>query len=316
MAHGHHGHGHDGAHGHAHPHGINPGGGAGPALALGIALNVAFVIAEAVAGVLSRSTSLLADAAHNLSDVLGLVVAWVAIRLATARPTPRRTYGLRRGTILAALANAILLLVAVGGVLWESIRRLGSPPEVDASAIIVVAALGVVVNGASAALLVRSQSKDANVRGAFLHLAADAAVSAAVVAGGIAIAATGWRWLDPLISLVVCVVVLGGTFGLLRESMDLALDAVPRHVDPDAVLAYLRSLPAVREVHDLHIWSMSTTEVALTVHLVMPWNECPPGFLGRVERELGDRYGIQHATVQIEPDHDDTRCSRADGGAV
>ncbi len=286
-------------------------GGKGRAFAIGVALNLGFVVIEAIYGVIAHSMALMADAAHNLSDVLGLLLAWGAAALAQRTPSLRRTYGLRRSTILAALANTILLLVAVGGVAWEAVRRLRAPAEVQGWTVLTVAAIGVVINGASAMLFMRDRHSDANVRGAFLHLAADAGVSLGVVLGGIAIIKTGWSTIDPLVSLGVSVVILFGTWGLLRDAVNLALDAVPPHIDPDAIRKYLASLPGVVAVHDLHVWAMSTTEAALTVHLVMPWPDCAPAFLQTLPVELHERFQIDHVTVQLEPNDPDQGCKQA-----
>lgn len=294
------GHNHD--HGHTrHAHVPPAADSAGRAFAVGVALNTIFVAIEAGWGLWAGSVALLADAAHNLSDVLGLLLAWGAMVLARRAPSPRRTYGLRRSTILAALGNAALLLFAVGAVAWEAVGRLRHPGPVAGKVVLVVAAVGVFINGASALLFLRGGRGDANLRGAFLHLATDAGVSVGVVIAG----ALMWRgvgpWIDPLASLLVSVVVLVGTVGLLRDALDLALDAVPRRLELKAVRAYLLGLPDVRDVHDLHIWSLSTTEVAMTAHLVMPWSTCPPAFLRELEGQLRARFGIDHATVQIEP---------------
>jgi cobalt-zinc-cadmium efflux system protein len=299
-AHSEHEHGHE--HTHRHRHGTLSGAALTKAFGIGLILNFAFVVIESAAGVFADSTALLADAAHNLSDVLGLLLAWGATRLAAQRPTLQRTYGLRRSTILAALANALLVLVVLGGVVWEAVGRLRVPPAVDGWIVIGVAGAGVAVNGLSAAVLARGRAQDANVRMAYLHLAADAAVSLGVVVSGVVLTFTGWWWLDPATSLAVSLAVMVGTWGLLREAIDLSLDAVPRKIDAEAVLSFLGGQPGVRHVHDLHIWSMSTTEVALTAHLVMPWSECPPEFLRRLEHDLRARFGIHHATVQIEPE--------------
>ena len=287
----------------------------GRAFLVGIALNLAFVVTESVFGVLAHSTALLADAAHNLSDVLGLAMAWGAATLARRAPSNLHTYGFRRSTVLAALANAVLLLAAVGAVTWEAIGRLRAPGEPHSGTMMWVAAVGVVVNGASALLFLRGRKSDVNVRGAFLHLAADAAVSAGVVVAGALLWKTGWRWLDPATSLVISGVVLLGTWGLLRDALHLAMDGVPRSVEIEQVRSYLLALPDVEAVHDLHIWAMSTTEIALTAHLVMPWSDCPPPFLAGLEHELDEHFGIAHATVQIEPSGA-TACARNQAGAV
>lgn len=270
------------------------------AFLFGIALNVGFVVVESVAGILAHSTALLADAAHNFGDVLGLVMAWGAFTLARRVPSDLHTYGFRRSTILAALANAVLLLAAVGAVAWEAIRNLRTPAAPDGVTMVWVAAIGVLINAVSALGFLKSKESDSNVRGAFLHLVADAAVSAGVVVAGLVVWKTGWLWVDPLTSLLVSAVVLIGTWGLLRDALHLSLDGVPRNIELDQVRSFLSSLPKVEAVHDLHVWAMSTTEVALTAHLVMPWSECPPAFLAGLEHELEDRFGIAHVTVQIE----------------
>ena len=284
---------HDHAH-HARPDKMNA------AFAIGIALNVLFVIIGAVAGVIAHSTALLADAAHNLGDVLGLAMAWGAAALARRSPTARRTYGLRRTTILAALANGGLVLFAIGGVAWEAIHRLGDAHAVDGGVVAVVAAIGVVINVAAAMLFAKGRERDMNLRGAFLHLMADAAVSAGVVVAGVIVWRTGAVWIDPVTSLAVSVIILYGTWQLVREAMNLLLDAVPAHIDPAAVEQFLRGLRDVREVHDLHVWSMSTTEVALTAHLVLPWPAAAPEFLATIGHDLEHRFGIHHITLQFE----------------
>lgn len=271
------------------------------AFAIGMVLNIAFVIIGVVAGVIAHSTALLADAAHNLGDVLGLGMAWGATVLARRARTARRTYGLRRTTILAALANGGLVLFAVGGVAWEAIQRIGSPPEVHGSIVAIVAAIGVVINTCAALLFAKGRAEDMNVRGAFLHLVADAAVSAGVVVSGVVVWQTGRMWIDPATSLVVSVVILIGTWKLVREALDLLLDAVPAHVDAHAVEQYLATVPGVTGVHDLHIWSMSTTEVALTAHLIVPWETCSPTLLRDTVAEIERRFRIGHVTIQLEP---------------
>ncbi|MGI8978303.1 MAG: cation diffusion facilitator family transporter [Pirellulaceae bacterium] len=282
---------------HDHQHGRRE---YGRVFAVGVVLNGLFVLLEAGCGIYVQSLALLADAGHNLSDVLGLLLAWGAMTLARRRPTARRTYGLRRTTIIAALANAVLLLVAVGAISWEAIRRFADPQPAHEAVIIGVAAAGIVVNTVTALLFLRGSHHDVNVRGAFLHMAADAAVSLGVVIAGIAIYFTHWLWIDPAISLMIAVVILVSTWGLLRESLDLALDAVPKGIEPRKVEDYLATLPGVREVHDLHIWGLSTTEAALTAHLVMPETPYEDALLLQITRELHDRFGIEHATLQVE----------------
>lgn len=282
---------------------------------MGIVLNVGFVGLETAYGVIAQSTALLADAAHNLSDVLGLAMAWGASTLARRAPSALHTYGLRRSTVLAALANAVLLVAAVGAVAWEAIGRFRVPSAPEGTTMMGVAVAGVVVNGVSALLFHKGSKSDMNARGAFLHLAADAAVSAGVVLAGLIVWRTGWTWVDPLTSLVVSGVVLFGTWSLLREALHLAMDGVPKSVELEKVRAYLASLPRVESVHDLHVWAMSTTEIALTAHLVMPWGDCAPSFLAGLEHELEERFGITHVTVQIEP-ADAGPCARSAEGAV
>ncbi|MFO0997938.1 MAG: cation diffusion facilitator family transporter [Alphaproteobacteria bacterium] len=300
RAHAHHGaHGH--AHGHAHDHAHAPAE-YGRAFALGIALNTAFVVVEAVFGVLSNSVALLADAGHNLSDVLTLAIAWVGSSLAKRAPSGRFTYGFRSTSILAALFNAVVLMVAVGGIAWEAARRLASPEPVVETTVIVVAAIGIAINGATALLFAKGRASDINIRGAFLHMAADAAISAGVVVAGIIILVTGWLWLDPAASLVISLVIVVGTWALLRDSVAMSLDAVPAGIDPASVRAFLDQVPGVASVHDLHIWPMSTTETALTAHLVMPAGHPADDVLAEIAHQLHDRHGIAHATIQVETD--------------
>ena len=283
----------------------------GRAFAIGIVLNLGFVVIEVGYGIFANSLALLADAGHNFSDVLCLLFAWGAATLAKRTPTPRFTYGLRGSTILAALGNAMLLLVAMGGIIWESIRRLSDPSPVQGMIVIGVALAGVVINTATALLFMRGRHDDLNVRGAYLHMASDAAVSVGVVLAGVAILYTGWLWLDPVVSLVIAAIVLIGTWGLLRESVQLALHAVPPGVDPVAVRKHLGGLPGVEEVHDLHIWGMSTTETAMTAHLVMPGGHPGDEFLQATCREIEKRFRICHATFQIETATADSPCALA-----
>jgi cobalt-zinc-cadmium efflux system protein len=305
MGHEHHDHGH-------HHHDVAA---SSRAFAVGVVLNLAFVVVSVVAGIRAHSTALLADAAHNLGDVLGLAMAWGATVLAQRQRTARRTYGLKRSTIVAALVNAMIILFAVGGVSWEAVQRLTTPHSVDGGIVAVVAAIGVAINGIAAMLFAKGRDRDLNVRGAFLHLVADAAVSAGVVISGVIVWRTGWSWIDPIASLGVSIVILIGTLRLLREAADLLLDAVPLHIDPDAVSSYLAALPEVCDVHDLHIWSMSTTEVAMTAHLVVPWAKWSPQRLRDVAPEIEHRFGIGHVTIQLEPD-DQAECRHAIEGAV
>lgn len=270
------------------------------AFAIGVALNIGFVITEVVFGKLAHSLALLADAGHNLSDVLGLLLAWGASYLAKRRPTQRRTYGLRRASILAALFNAVLLLIAVGAIAWEAIGRLVNTAPVSGGTVIVVAAVGVAVNTITALLFMSGRQHDLNIRGAFLHMAADAMVSLGVVAAGIIIGMTGWTWVDPAISLLIAAVITVGTWGLLQQSINLSMDAVPEGIELPSVRAFLAGLPGVVEVHDLHIWGMSTTETALTVHLVKADAAVDDDWLAWVGRQLHDRFKIEHATIQVE----------------
>jgi cobalt-zinc-cadmium efflux system protein len=298
----------------AHDH-SNEGHHHGPAsynaaFAVGVSLNLLFVAIEAIYGLLAHSLALLADAGHNLSDVLGLLLAWGAIFLSRKQPSPRWTYGLRRSSILAALANAILLLVAVGAIAWEAVRRFGAPAPVAGGTVMAVAAVGIVVNGVTAALFVSGRKRDMNIEGAFLHMAADAVVSVGVVGAGAAINRTGWLWVDPAVSLLIVAVITWGTGGLLWRSLALATDAVPVGIDPSAVREYLLSLPGVTAIHDLHIWGMSTTEAALTAHLVMPAGNINDAFLIDLAKSLHDRHGIEHTTVQIERGEAGVSCPR------
>lgn len=315
-----HGHEHGHEHGHGHAHGHGHGHSHGPtdrqAFVVSIILNVMCTLLAVAGGLWAHSMALLSDAMHNLSDVLGLGLAWGAAHLARKQPSLRRTYGLRSTTILAALANAVLLLVVVGGVAWEAILRLSDPQPVQGKLVLVIAAVGVFTNGISALMFLAKRKGDANMRGAFLHLAADAGVSLGVAVTGALLWATGWTWLDPVVSLIVSATILLSAWSLLRESLELALDAVPDHIDPEAVRRYLAELPGVTEVHDLHIWAMSTTETALTAHLVMPVNSCAAHFLGSVCKELHQRFRIDHPTLQVEPADAPDRCRQAAEEAV
>jgi len=300
-----HAHGHDHSHGHSHDHSHGHAGHGhapdsfGAAFAIGAALNTAFVIAELVFGYAANSLALISDAVHNLSDVVALLLAWGATWLAQRRPTERHTYGYRRASILAALFNAGLLLVAVGGIVVEAVNRLYTPEPVAGWTVVLVAALGVVINGGTAMLFMRGRHGDLNIRGAYLHMAADAGVSLGVVAAALVIMATGWLWLDPVTSLVIAAVVFWSGWGLARDSVNLALDGVPRGIDLAKVKAYLGGLDGVSEVHDLHVWAMSTNETALTAHLVRPGGH-DDAFLHGVCEGLAHRFDIHHATLQVE----------------
>ena len=297
-----------GAHGHA-PASY------GTAFLIGIVLNTAFVAIEASYGYLSNSVALIADAGHNLSDVLGLIVAWVATLLVKRAPSTRFTYGLRRSSILAALFNAVFLLIAVGAIAVEAIRRFADPQPVVGSTVMFIAAIGIVVNGVTAWLFARGRKGDINIRGAFLHMAADAAVSAGVVIAGLIILQTGWFWLDPAVSLVIVAVITWGTWGLLRDSITMSLDAVPSHIPHGEVAAALVALPGVSLVHDLHIWPMSTTEIALTAHLVAPGGHPGDDFLHAASAMLDSKFGISHATLQVETSLD-PHCRQAAADVV
>lgn len=279
--------------------------------AAGIALNLAFVVVEAVFGVLSDSLALLTDAGHNFSDVLGLLLAWGAAALAAKRPSTRRTYGYSRATIIASLFSGLLLMGAVGAIGWEAVNRLLEPTEPAGKTIMIVAAIGVVINTATALLFLSGKDSDLNIRGAFLHMAADAAVSLGVVVSGALILFFGFDWLDPLISLVIAAVILLSTWGLLRDSLNLAVDAVPRHVDPEAVRAYLSGLPGVLAIHDLHIWPMSTTDTALTAHMVMGTFPADDRFLDDIAVVLQERFAIKHPTIQLERHDSDVVCRQS-----
>jgi cobalt-zinc-cadmium efflux system protein len=306
MSHDHNHDHHDHHDGHDHEHG--PGGHShapasfGRAFAIGIALNAGFVVLEVVFGLLGHSVALLADAGHNLSDVLGLLVAWVASILVRRAPTLRFTYGLGGSSILAALFNAVFLLVVIGGLSWEAIGRLFHPQPVAGGTVMIVAAGGIVINGVCAWLFASGREGDINIRGAFMHMAADAIVSLGVVVAGLVILVTGWLWLDPVVSLMINAIIVWGTWSLLRDSMVMSLNAVPPGIDAAEVGAILASQPGVQAIHDLHIWGMSTTETALTVHLVMPKGHPGDAFLIELCQTLKTRNRIGHATFQIETD--------------
>lgn len=310
--HDHHGHSHDHGHAHGHDHKHNHGGHGhgghshGPltfdrAFAIGITLNILFVIAEFGTGFVAHSVALMADAGHNLSDVLGLSVAWAGATLAKALPSKRFTYGLKASTILAALLNALLLLMAMGAVVFEAVMRIGHATAVKGAVVVVVAAIGILVNAATAWLFARGQKSDINLRGAYLHMAADATVSAGVMLAGVAIWWSGAGWIDPAVSIVVAAIIFWQTWGLLRETIEMSLNAVPRAIDYDEVKAALGGLPGVSAMHDLHIWPMSTTETVLTAHLVV---RAEPGatLLADAATMLHQRFAIGHTTIQIERD--------------
>ena len=306
--------GHDHGHAHGAGHAHAPAS-FGKAFAIGIALNAGFVFLEAIYGYLGHSVALFADAAHNLGDVLGLVVAWVASVLVRRAPSARFTYGLRGSSILAALFNAVFLLLTIGAISWEAIQRLGRPEPVSGATVMIVAAIGIVVNGITAWLFASGRKDDLNLRGAFLHMASDALVSAGVVAAGLVILLTGWLWLDPLVSLAINAVIVWGTWGLLRDSVGMSMAAVPRGIDPAKVRAFLAGRAGVAGVHDLHIWPMSTTEIALTCHLEMPAGHPGDAFIHEICEELTERFRIGHSTLQIEVDPT-LACALAPDGVV
>ncbi len=279
------------------------------AFAIGIALNVIYIAIEVIYGLLISSMALIADAGHNLSDVLGLLLAWGAAFLAKTLPTRDRTYGLRKSTILAALFNALILLIAVGAITIEAIRRLISPEQVQGTTMMIVASIGVIINAVTAWMFIKGKEKDINIRGAYLHMAADAGVSVGVVAAGLLITLTGWLWLDPLISLVIVLVITIGTWDLLRDSFLMSVDAVPKGISIKEVEEHLKKIPGVAEIHDLHIWAMSTTETALTVHLVMPDKNPGDYFLKGICGDLHAKFGIGHSTIQVEKDAQGANCS-------
>ncbi len=288
-------------HEHHHEHGHETQG-FGPAFAIGTALNATLVALQVAFGIIGNSVALLADAGHNFSDVIGLVLAWGASAAARMPASTRYTYGMRSTSILAALANAIILLIAVGAIAWEAVRRFGSTEPVAGGTVMIVAGIGLVINGGSALLFNKGRHGDLNIRGAFIHMAADAGISLGVLISGFLILRTGWFWLDPLVSLVISGIIVWGTWGLLRDSVNLALQAVPPGIDPMKVRQRLEGLNGVDRIHDLHIWPMSTTETALTCHLVMPAGHPGDSFIAAVASDLHSEFGIQHTTLQIECD--------------
>ena len=307
--------GHDHGHGHGHAGHVHAPANFGPAFAIGIALNTTFVIVEAIYGYTSNSTALIADAGHNLSDVLGLVVAWIAVVLSKRPPSARYTYGLRGSSILAALFNAVFLLIAVGAIGWQAVLRLFNPEPVGEMTVMIIAAIGIGINGFTALLFASGRKSDLNIRGAYLHMAADAAVSAGVVIAALIIMFTGWVRLDAITSLAIVAIIVWGTWGLLRDSTAMSLGAVPSDIDPVAVREYLEQRPGVSQVCDLHIWPMSTTESALTCHLVMPAGHPDDAFLVQATSHLKETFGIQHTTIQIVTSAV-TACALAPKGAV
>lgn len=302
-----HDHGH-GGHGHHHHHHVSPDGN-GRAFAIAIALNTVFVGVEFVYGFIANSTALMADAGHNLSDVLGLALAWGAAVLARRQPSGRFTYGLRSSSILAALLNALLLMMACGAIGWEAVHRLASPGPVAGVTVSIVAAVGVLVNGVSAWLFMAGSKDDINVRGAYQHMAADAAISLGVAVSGLIIMGTGWTWIDPVLSIVIVLLILASTWALLGESLRLVLAAVPDNVDMAKVTTFLCGQPGVGAIHDLHIWAMSTTETALTAHLVMPGGYPGDAAIDTIVAALKAEFSIHHCTLQVEQGTTNHDCS-------
>ena len=316
-----HAHSHDHDHDHSHDEGHSHGHHHAPknfdrAFAIGVLLNAGFVAVEVVFGLMSNSLALLADAGHNFSDVLALLLAWGASVLARKLPTQRHTYGLRRASVLAALVNTLVLLVAVGAIAWEALIRVSHPEAIETRTVMGVATVGILINGFTAWLFMSGKEEDVNIKGAYLHMAADAAVSLGVVLAAVLLQFTGWLWLDPVMSLTIALVIGVGTWALLRESFNLALDAVPSSIQAGQVEAYLVSLPGITAVHDLHIWAMSTTEIALTAHLVKPDAVLDDALLARINHDLHAQFNIHHTTLQFESGDLDHPCRQAPAEVV
>jgi cobalt-zinc-cadmium efflux system protein len=313
----HHDHGHD-SHGHAHASGghHHAPSSFGRAFAVGISLNAAYVAAQVFYGIVAHSVALLADAVHNLGDVLGLAIAWGAMRLAQRGPTQTRTYGWGRGTILASLSNAVVLLLGCGAIAIEAARRFSDPEPVVGSVMIWVAAAGIVLNGATALMFMRGREHDLNIKGAFLHMASDAAVSAGVVIAGLLIHVTGWSWLDPVTSLLIVAVIIIGTWSLLRDSVNLAMDVVPGGISLSEVERTLLALPGVIEVHDLHVWPLSTTETALTAHMIQAGSGEANALIEQAGSQVRERFGIGHCTFQVEIEESAGACALRSASAA
>ncbi|WDN90932.1 cobalt-zinc-cadmium efflux system protein [Desulfosarcina sp. BuS5] len=290
---------------HDHSHEI---GNYNRSFAIGVILNIVFVAIEAGYGVFADSLALIADAGHNLSDVVSLLLAWGASVLATKAATEKRTYGLRKVTVMASMVSAILLLVALGGITWKAVGRFSSPQPVKGMTVIIVAGIGVVINTLTALLFFKGQKHDLNIRGAFLHMAADAGVSLGVVIAGIFVLAKGWLWIDPVVSLVIVAVTFIGTWGLLRDSINYSIDAVPKSIDIAGIRQYLNSFEHVCRIHDLHVWPLSTTEIALTVHIVVNSESLDNNFLQRLQQHLHDHFRIEHSTIQVETSEQGNNC--------
>lgn len=313
----HHDHSHDDrSHSHSHVAHSHALASFGAAFLIGITLNTLFIAAEVIYGLRSHSLALLADAGHNTSDVLGLFMAWGATWLARCKPTARYTYGLQSSSILAAVANAMFLFVVTGGIAWEAFQRLRDPSDVGGTTVMVVAGVGIFINGITALLFMKGSKGDLNIRGAFLHMAADAAISLGVVIAGLIIMQTGWLWLDPAVSIVISIVIIISTWGLLRDSINLALQAVPAHIDPSKVNAFLEGMDDVKEAHDLHIWAMSTSEVALSAHLLMKGGHPGDAFIKHIAHELEHHFKIAHSTIQIELGDGGGECALAPANVV
>lgn len=302
---------HTHAHGHAHSHAPAT---YDRAFAIGIALNVSYAIVEAIAGWWLNSLALIADAGHNFSDVIGLLLAWFAVWLSRKQPSAAHSYGLGRSSILAALANAVLLLVAVVVIVWEAVDRISSPHTFATTPVMLIATVGIAINGFTAWLFMRGSKTDLNVRGAYLHMVADAAVSAGVVVSALVVGFTAWYWLDSAVSIVIAIVIAWGTWGLLSNSLRLSLDGVPAHIDAKAIEAFFTAEPEVSELHDLHIWALSTEAVALTAHVVCPKGHPGDAWLARVSEALHEQFDIDHATIQIETGEMD--CAHVHCGAT
>ncbi len=270
---------------------------------IGIALNILFVIAEVIYGITAGSLALISDAGHNLSDVMSLVASWIAVYLGRKKPTKKFTYGLKKTTVLAALFNAIILLIAIGGIMWEAIRRVIHPVNVNGKTVIIVALIGVIINGITALFFFSGRKHDLNIKSAFLHMAADCLMSLGVVVSGIIILFTNFKIIDPIVSLIIASIILYNAWDLLKESIFMAIDSVPKNIDVHEVIEYFRSIPGIKNVHDIHIWNMSTSEIALTAHVVKPENSDDDKIIKKILKDLKEKFKITHATIQFEREH-------------